>query len=453
VIVRRFLAWARIAPACARADATSALARAFLFTPMSAEQRYEAEVALTVMLDDPSPLVRRAMAEAIASAAEAPRHLITGLVALGGEAAAIILERTQLLSCAELVDAAALGSERAQIAIARREALPTSVAAALAEVGSLGACLAIIRNRSALATEAQWLRMLERFGADAPLREALLRRDDLPAPVRERLMAIVSGLLKSFVVERAWLSPERAEALIRDAGQHGALALACDGRLDLGEIVACLKKSGRMTPAFLVHALLAGRSDLVIACLADLCETPPAKVAGFLGDKRRAPLLALLKRAGIPHWLAPVFPIAIAELKAARTLAMGATAATPLRVALRRILARLEAEAGEETRRLTVYLRALEEKAAREEARTLAEAMITLDEEGAAAEERRAPGFAKRALRRVAAPAAITSAQALPAQIGSARIGSAQIGSTKAGLVQQASTDLELEAVAVARAA
>src|SRR5580704_10360275 len=149
VIVRRFLAWARIAPACARADATSALARAFLFTPMSAEQRYEAEVALTVMLDDPSPLVHRAIAEAIASAAEAPRHLITGLVAHGGEAAAIILERTQLLSCADLVDAAALGSERAQIAIARREALPTSVAAALAEVGSLGACLAIIRNRSA----------------------------------------------------------------------------------------------------------------------------------------------------------------------------------------------------------------------------------------------------------------------------------------------------------------
>ena len=187
MIVRRFLTWVRIAPACARADATSALARAFLFTPMDAEQRYEAEIALTVMLDDPSPRVHRALAEAIASAVETPRHLITGLVALGGEAAAIVLERSQLLSRTELVDAAALGSEKAQIAIARREALPMPVAAALAEIGSLGACIALIRNPSALATEAEWLRMLERFGTDARLREALLTRADLSARVREVL--------------------------------------------------------------------------------------------------------------------------------------------------------------------------------------------------------------------------------------------------------------------------
>lgn len=380
MIVRRFLAWSRIAPACARADATSALARAFLFTPMDAEQRYEAEMALTVMLDDPSPSVHRALAEAMAGAVEAPRHLITGLVALGGEAAAIVLERSQLLSRAELVDAAALGSEKAQIAIARRAGLPTPVAAALAEIGSLGACLALIRNASALATEAEWLRMLERFGSDARLREALLTRADLSARVRERMMGIVGGALKHLVVERAWVSPERAEAMLRDAGQEGALALACDKRLDLKETVACLRQGERLTPAFIVHALLGGHLEIVTACLADLTDAPVAKVRGFLGDKRQAPLLALLSRAGIPSWLAPVFPVALAELKAVKTLAAGATAATPQRLALTRILARLEAEGRDDTRRLIAYLRSLEAKAAREEARSIAEAMITLDE-------------------------------------------------------------------------
>ena len=135
-----------------------------------------------------------------------------------------------------------------------------------------------------------------------------------------------------------------------------------------------------MTPAFIVHALIAGHLDLVTACLANLTDTPPAKVTGFLGDKRQAPLLALLKRAGIPSWLAPVFPVALAELKAAKTLAAGAAGATPLRLALARIVGRLEAEGREETRRLIAYLRSLEAKAAREEARSIAEAMITLDE-------------------------------------------------------------------------
>ena len=380
MIVRRFLAWSRIAPACARADATSALARAFLYTPMDTEQRYEAEIALTVMLDDPSPRVHRALAEAMADAVEAPRHLITGLVALGGEAAAIALERSELLSRAELVDAAALGSEKAQIAIARRKALPTPVAAALAEIGSLGACMALVRNSSALVTEAEWLRMLERFGTDARLREALLMRADLSARVRERMMGIVSGVLKHLLVERAWFSRERAEAMLRDAGQQGALTLACDKRLDLGETVACLRQGARLTPAFIVHALLSGHLDLVTACLADLTDTPPSKVAGFLGDKRQAPLLALLKRAGIPSWLAPVFPVALAELQAAKRLATGAAAATPLRLALTGVLARLEAEGREETRHLIAYLRSLEAKAAREEARSIAEAMVSLNE-------------------------------------------------------------------------
>jgi len=115
---------------------------------MDEDERYEAEIALTAMLDDPSPLVHRAMAEALASAAEPPRHLIIGLVALGGEAAALVLGRTRLISEDELVDAAAIGSERAQIAIAQRENLPATVAAALGEVGGLVPCLALTGNIS-----------------------------------------------------------------------------------------------------------------------------------------------------------------------------------------------------------------------------------------------------------------------------------------------------------------
>jgi len=384
MIVRRFLAWARIAPAGARADATSALARAFLFSAMTPEDRYEAEIALTFMLDDPSPLVHRAMAEAMANAAEAPPHLITALVALGGEAAALVLGRSRLISDAELVDAAALGGERAQIAIARREGLPATVSAALAEVGSLSACLALVGNRTAATAEAALLRILERFGVHAELREAMLRRGDLPARARERLMALVSFVLQSFVVERGWLDAARAGALARHAEQRGALELACDERLELGEIVACLREGGRLTPAFVVHALLLGRLDLVAATLADLGGTPEVRVAAFLRENRRAPLLAVLKRAGVAPWLAPAFPMALAEARRAAVEGADATASTPLLVALRRVLARLGSLEGAGHGRLAAYLRGLEAEAARADARALAEALITLDDAEAA---------------------------------------------------------------------
>jgi uncharacterized protein (DUF2336 family) len=389
MIARRFLAWARIAPACARADATSALARAYLFASMEAEDRYEAEVALTVMLDDPSPLVHRALAEAIASAADAPHHLITGLVRLGGEAAALVLSRSGLLCEAELVDAAAVGDERAQTAIAEREALPSTVCAAMAEVGSLAACTALAGNRSADISEPAFLRMLERFGDDANMREALLRRGELPVRARERLTTLTAGVLEILAVERGWLSPQRAAILSRDAQVRAVLTLAADPGLDPGELVTCLREKGRLTPAFVIQALLRGEIDMLTAALADLSGTPFGKVAAFLRQQKPAPLTALLKRAGIPDWLAPLFPVALAELRLAAIASAGATAATPLRVALRRIVARLQGVPSEYTHRIVSYLRGVEVEAAREEAKALAEVMISLDEDEIAAEQRR----------------------------------------------------------------
>src|SRR3984885_5178963 len=80
-IVRRFLAWAQSADAEARADGASALARAYLYSELTAPVRAEAALAMTALLDDPSVLVRRALAGALCRAREAPRTLILALAA------------------------------------------------------------------------------------------------------------------------------------------------------------------------------------------------------------------------------------------------------------------------------------------------------------------------------------------------------------------------------------
>ena len=72
MIVREFLQWLRTASAGERADGASALARAYLFSPLSLDDRAAAEGAMLMLLDDPSPLVRRALAEAFASSQAAP---------------------------------------------------------------------------------------------------------------------------------------------------------------------------------------------------------------------------------------------------------------------------------------------------------------------------------------------------------------------------------------------
>ena len=62
MIVRQFLHWVRTAPAGERAEATGALALAYLYSDLSSDDRATAEGAMIMLLDDPSPLVRRALA-------------------------------------------------------------------------------------------------------------------------------------------------------------------------------------------------------------------------------------------------------------------------------------------------------------------------------------------------------------------------------------------------------
>src|SRR5919206_176158 len=111
MIVRHFLQWVRTAPAGHRADATSALARAYLHSDLSPDDRIAAEGAMVMSLDDPSPLVRRALAEALAGSADAPPAVIVALASDQPEIAGIVLEHSPLLVDADLVEIVAAGEE------------------------------------------------------------------------------------------------------------------------------------------------------------------------------------------------------------------------------------------------------------------------------------------------------------------------------------------------------
>ena len=81
MIVRQFISWIRTAPAGERAEATRALARAWLISDLTEDDRIAAEGALLMLLDDPSPLVRQAMAEVFARSPDAPAAIVQALVA------------------------------------------------------------------------------------------------------------------------------------------------------------------------------------------------------------------------------------------------------------------------------------------------------------------------------------------------------------------------------------
>lgn len=384
MLVRRFLTWSRLVPPAQRAEGVRALALGYLYSPMSQEMREEAEAALTAMLEDPSPLVRQVLSEALASATDAPRHCVIALAYDQPEIAAPVLGRSPLLRDEDLIDCAAQGDGAIQSAIASRPCLSAAVSAALAESAPLEALIALALNEGADLPEFSQHLMLERFGADGALREALLARPNPPASVRSDIVHAAASALSDFVVEAGWLSADRAARLQREVSDKAAMVIAVEAAQDdplegCMDMVRHLRVTGRLTPALMLRALLCGDRALFEAALAELSGLPLARASGPVCYHQGGGFSALYARARMPADLLPVFRTALAAQDEAGVVAVMDEARLSRRL-IRLVLehcARLE---GETLARVSALLRRFEAEAARQDARDVTERLIQ-DEE------------------------------------------------------------------------
>ncbi len=380
MIVRQFLQWLRNAPPGERADATSALARAYLHSPLSPDDRAAAEGAMIMLLDDPSPLVRRALSEVFAASQKAPPIIVHALATDQPEIAAPVLERSPLLLDADLVDLVATGHPEAQAAIASRFMLQRSVSAAIAEVGAAQACLALLENPDAEITPFSIARIIERFGHLAAIRENLLARDDLPMPSRQALLAKLSKALARFVTSRHWLAADHAQYAAKEACEKATVALAADTPYEeIGDLVSHLRESGQLTAGLLLRALLSGNVVLFEEALAELSGQAIERVTSYVHDKTISGFRALYTKAGLPDAAYPAFREAIAAMREGILLGEQGGAARLKRRMIERVLTRCAEEAIGDIEPLLTLLRRFAVEAAREEARMFCDDLVAAD--------------------------------------------------------------------------
>jgi len=373
MIVRQFISWIKTAPAGERAEATRALARAWLISDLSEDDRAAAEGALLMLLDDPSPLVRRAMAEVFARSQEAPAAIVQALALDQCSVALPILEHSPLLIDADLVDLAATGDGETQCAIARRVNLPASVCAAIAEVGTAAAALELIENAYAELPPFSWDRIVERHGHLAAIRESMLVLEDLPAATRAALVAKLSDTLAQFVVAKNWLSTDRAERVAGEARDRSTVNIAASSRGDdMRGLIAHLHATSQLTAGLILRALLSGNLELFEAALAELSGLPRARVSSLLQDRGEASLVALLQRAGLPQSTFAAFRAALDVVHEVGFTDTLAGAARLRRRMVERVLTQCEADQ-DAASPLLILLRRFATESAREEARLFCE--------------------------------------------------------------------------------
>ena len=373
MIVRQFISWIKTAPAGERAEATRALARAWLISDLSEDDRSAAEGALLMLLDDTSPLVRRAMAEVFARSYEAPAAIVQALALDQPSVSLPILEHSPLLIDADLVDIVATADSEVQCAVARRMNLPASVCAAIAEVGSAAAALELIENAYAELAPFSWDRIVERHGHLAAIRESMLLLEDLPAATRVALVAKLSDTLAQFVVAKNWLSADRAERIAGEARDRSTVSIAASSRGDdMRGLISHLRATSQLTAGLILRALLSGNLELFEAALSELSGLPRGRVSSLLLDRGEASLVALLKRAGLPQSTFAAFRAALEVIHETGFTDTISGAARLRRRMVERVLTQCEADHSV-TDPLLILLRRFATESAREEARLFCE--------------------------------------------------------------------------------
>jgi uncharacterized protein (DUF2336 family) len=308
MIVQRFVEWRQTATSAGRADAARAVAMAFVEGRFSAAERGEAEATLVLMLDDPSPKVRQALAEGLATAEDVPAVVLRALCEDSDPIACPLVRASPVLDDEDLITLAAIGSDAVRHAITSRSVLSVRVSAAIAEIADPEICVALLDNDGAAIAGVTYQRLADRHGDDAAVRGGMLARHDLPAAVRQTLLLSAGQALADMPLLRGLVGAERAGEVARAACERATAKLAdITSAGEMPALVEHLRASGQLTAAFLLRSAASGHIDLLAAALARLSGNSERRVGAVLAGARQKAVTALVVEGGLPPSMGPLF--------------------------------------------------------------------------------------------------------------------------------------------------
>lgn len=287
-------------------------AERYLQAEHGSQERASMATALTVLLDDPSRAIRKAISKTLASSAYAPAHVVRSLASDIDEVAVPILKESPILTDAELVDLLAQGSETVQCAIAGRTGLPASISAAICEVASERACQVLLDNSSAEVLQSSLLRLAQRFENRPDICDQLLRTRDLPLANRYELLMRLAESLDDHPIVLERVPENQRHTFLSDAEDKVVLRLALEASEgELPDFVEHLRSRGKLNTRLLLRSVCCGRLRFFAAALANLGQVPLPRLCKLLVTVRRSALQAILRKAGLPIRSHQAFLLAI----------------------------------------------------------------------------------------------------------------------------------------------
>jgi uncharacterized protein (DUF2336 family) len=211
--------------------------------------------------------VRRALADRLAEAGNAPYELVRMLANDEVLVAEPVLSRSPLLEDEDLIAIVESRTRQHQLAIAMRNGISEDVSAALVDAGDKDVIITLLNNHDARISESVMEYLAEESRRIDSYQRPLIRRPDLPRRIATRMYEWVSAELKGFIAERFALSETELEEAIKASVADVSPADEHD-RGAAERLVEQLRERGKLNAELVLRALQQGQISLFEAALA-----------------------------------------------------------------------------------------------------------------------------------------------------------------------------------------
>jgi uncharacterized protein (DUF2336 family) len=299
-----------------RAETAAKLAIQFDQGNLSPSERAMAEQIFRIMVKDAEVRVREALAVNLKENPNVPHDVALTLAGDVDQVALPVLQFSEILSDADLVQIVRSQGASKQRAIAARPKVSAAVADAIVDGADKDAVVTLVSNEGAEITETSFEKVIDKFGEDEAVQAPMVKRSALPVTIVERLVHRVSENLREHLLTHHEMPPGIAADLILQARERATIGLStASAEEDVERLVHQLYSNGRLTPSIVLRALCMGDMKFFEYALARRVGIPVLNARMLIHDSGDLGLQGLYGKSGMPKSFYPAIKAAIAVAK------------------------------------------------------------------------------------------------------------------------------------------
>jgi uncharacterized protein (DUF2336 family) len=277
----------------------------------------QAETALAqdivrLMAKDVEASVRQALAENLRHAVHLPHDIALKLANDIESVALPILEHSQVLTDADLIEIIRNGAPAKQEIVAGRAGISESVSEILATTGDEKTVAKLMDNATAQINETSLNKVIDRFAANEALKEKIVKRPTLPPTVTERLVTMVTDNMRDYLVMHHQVSPSVAADIVMQSRERAVVGFAEKSSTEeLEKLITQMSANDRLTPSLVMRALCMGDVAFFEMAIAVRANIPVVNARTLIHDAGQLGLKSLYERAHMPATLLPIIRTAL----------------------------------------------------------------------------------------------------------------------------------------------